>query len=48
MRMVSYTIYNKKTNERVFTSAHYDRVLDKFEKLEDKENYEIRNKWFNV
>ena len=48
MRAIFYAIFNKETNERIYT----DRSIFECEKmmatLKNKENFEIRHKWFSI
>ena len=48
MRTISYAIYKKGTNERVYANANYAKVNEIMGTLENKDNYEIRYKWFSI
>lgn len=47
MRTICYAIFNKKTNERVYTNCEQRKCLEKLNTMENKENFEIRWKWFS-
>lgn len=48
MRLIHYTVFNKTTNKRVFTSAYLKDCERKINTFKDKENYEIRHKWISI
>lgn len=45
MRIRLYGVFNKKTNERVYTNCDKAQCEKFIAKLDDKENYEVRNKY---
>ena len=47
MRTIKYAILNKETNERLFTDFSYAKCMEEMEKMENKEKFEIRHKWFS-
>ena len=47
MRTIIYAIFNKETNERIYTNADFGKCNQKLNTLENKENYVIRHKWFS-
>ena len=47
MRTIKYAIFNKETNEILFTDFIYLKCVEEMEKMEDKEKLEIRHKWFS-
>ena len=48
MRAIMYAIFNKRTNERVYTNIDYTKCNDKLNTMENKEDFEIRYKWFSA
>lgn len=48
MRLKLYAIFNKETNERIFTTAIYGKCEKILETIENSENYEVRHKWTSV
>ena len=47
MRIILYAIFNKTTNERVYTNCRQSKCQEMLDAMENKENYEIRYKWRN-
>jgi L-rhamnose mutarotase len=47
MRTIKYAIFDKETNERLFTDFSRAKCEEEMEKMEDKEKFEIRYKWFS-
>lgn len=45
MRTIIYAIFNKETNERVYTNIDRYKCEKVLNELENKENFEIRYKW---
>lgn len=48
MRTVLYGVFNKETNERIFTHCLPRKAQEFLESLENKENFEIRHKWVSI
>ena len=48
MRLLRFAIYNKETNERIYVDARYNKIMEKLNTLENKENYEIRSKFVSI
>lgn len=48
MRTIKYAIFNKETNERVYTDVRRNKINEVMETLENKEKYEIRSKFFSI
>ena len=46
MRIIKYAVFNKKTNERVFTNCSLRKCEGRLAQLGD--GYEIRHKWFGI
>lgn len=47
MRTIIYAIFNKETNERVYANCRQSKCQKMLDTMENKENYEIRYKWFS-
>lgn len=45
MRTITYAIFNKETNERVYANIDLRKCETKLNSLENKEKFEIRHKW---
>lgn len=45
MRTITYAIFNKETNERVYANINRFKCEEKLNSLENKEKFEIRHKW---
>ena len=48
MRTIFYAVFNKETNERLYTNRSSLECEKFMNALENKENYEIRHKWFSI
>lgn len=48
MRLIHYTVFNKTTNKRVFTSAYLKDCEREMKAFADKKNYEIRYKFVSI
>lgn len=48
MRAIFYAVFNKETNERLYTDRSNLECEKFMNTLENKENYEIRYKWFSI
>lgn len=47
MRTIMYAIFNKTTNMRVYTNWNHSKCVEVMNELDNKEEYEIRYKWFS-
>lgn len=45
MRIIKYAVFNKETNERVFTHCSLRKCEERLAQLG---GYEIRHKWFSI
>jgi hypothetical protein len=45
MRTIIYGVFNKETNERVYTNCRAQKCMEFIETLENREKFEIRHKW---
>ena len=48
MRTIIYGVFNKETNERIYTNCRESKCVEFINKQDNKENYEIRHKWFSI
>ena len=48
MRGILYGVFNKETNERIYTNCRRYKCEEFVETHENKANLEIRYKWFKV
>ena len=48
MRIIKYAVFNKKTNERIFTHCSLRKCEEKLAQLNNENGYEIRHKWFSI
>ena len=48
MRTIIYAIFNKETNERIYTNCKQNECEKVLATLDNKENYEIRYKWKSI
>ena len=48
MRLIHYAIFNKITNERVYTNYDQRKCQEYLNKMDNKENFEIRYKWLSI
>ena len=45
MRTITYAIFNKETNKRIYANIDLHKCETKLNSLENKEKFEIRYKW---
>ena len=45
MRLIHYAVFNKTTNERIYTNCDQRKCQEYLDKMPNKENFEIRYKW---
>ena len=48
MRIIHYAVFNKETNERIYTDCRKCKCEEVMNKLENKALYEIRSKWRSI
>lgn len=48
MRIIKYAVFNKETNERIFTHCSLRKCEEKLVQLNNENGYEIRHKWFSI
>ena len=48
MRLIHYAIFNKTTNERIYTDCSQTRCQEVLDKMDNKENFEIRYNWLSI
>jgi hypothetical protein len=48
MRIMMHAIFNKTTNEKVYTNARYSECKKKLSLMDNKEQFEIRYKWMSI
>ena len=48
MRTIMYAIFNKNTNERIYTNISLAKCTEELDRMYNKEDYEIRHKWFSI
>ena len=48
MRTIIYTVFDKTTNKRVYTNCRQSECEKFLATYENKENAEIRYKWFSI
>ena len=48
MRLVHYGVFNKETNNRVYTHCRKDKAEEFIAKQTNPENFEIRYKWVSI
>lgn len=48
MRLIHYAIFNKTTNERVYTNCDEAKCQAVLDQMPNKENFEIRYKWLSI
>ncbi len=48
MRTIRYAVFNKETNERIYTDCRYKKCVEKINSMENKEKFEIRYKWVSI
>ena len=48
MRTIMYAVFNKETNERIYTNCRLYKCEEFLEAQENKEALEIRHKWFSI
>lgn len=47
MRTIKYGVFNKETNERIYTNYSYTKCEEFIDGQENNEALEIRHKWFS-
>ena len=47
MRTIIYGVFNKETNERIYTNIRQSKCEEFINAQDNKENLEIRHKWFS-
>ena len=48
MRLIHYAVFNKETNERVYTNCDQAKCQEYLDKMPNKENYIIGYKWLSI
>lgn len=48
MRTIIYGVFNKETNKRIYTNCRKSKCIEFIDNQDNKENYEIRHKWFSI
>lgn len=48
MRIIKFAVFNKETNERIYTNCRESKCVEFISKQDNKENLEIRHKWFSI
>ena len=48
MRTIRYEVFNKETDKRVYTNCRKHKCVEFINTQNDKQNFEIRHKWFSI
>ena len=48
MRSIMYAIFNKSTNERIYTNCNRSKCEKILNELSKREEYEIRYRWYSI
>jgi hypothetical protein len=48
MRTIIYGVFNKETGKRVYTNCRQHKCIEFINAQDDKQNFEIRHKWFSI
>jgi hypothetical protein len=48
MRLIHYSVFNKKIKKIIYTNCRLHKCTEKFNSLENKEDFEIRYKWVSI
>ena len=48
MRIIKFAVFNKETNKRIYTNCRESKCIEFIDKQDNKENFEIRHKWFSI
>ena len=48
MRTIIYGVFNKETNERIYTNIRKNKCEEFISSHENKENLVVRYKWFSI